>query len=48
MSDGPKLPIHHVTTAAALREACAVLSTAEVVGLDVETTLYTPRVLCLV
>ncbi len=42
-----RLPVHWVDTQAGLAAACAKLSKAPVIGLDVETTLHS-RALCLV
>ena len=44
----PQLPVHFISDADAFQEACAALREVSVIGLDVETTLNEPRILCTV
>ena len=42
----PQLPVHYIETPEAFQSACHKLSLKQRIGLDVETTLIEPRILC--
>lgn len=44
----PRLPVYFIQDADAFQKVCATLQKADVIGLDVETTLVEPRILCTV